>query len=200
MALFPGGFMAVAGLWIVPWFIAVDGLTRDAAAFNLFVISVTQLAAFFVIALFATEMIRRGIEPSRLVGIALAISWLALVLAVAGVRPALPLWAAYSFCSAAATLLYAALGRFFPSELYGRVSTALNLLAFVGAFSLQWGLGILVDMFRAAEFTETGAFRSAFAIMAALQLLAWAWYYWGGRRRSPPGSTSQVKSTLTTAQ
>ena len=200
MALFPGGFMAVAGLWIVPWFIAVDGLTRDAAAFNLFVISVTQLAAFFVIALFATEMIRRGIEPSRLVGIALAISWLALVLAVAGVRPALPLWAAYSFCSAAATLLYAALGRFFPSELYGRVSTALNLLAFVGAFSLQWGLGILVDMFRAAEFTETGAFRSAFTIMAALQLLAWAWYYWGGRRRSPPGSTSQVKSTSTAAQ
>lgn len=198
MALFPGGFMAVAGLWIVPWFINVDNLSRDAAAFNLFAISVTQLAGFFVIALFATKMIHRGVEPSRFVGITLAIGWLFLILAVAGVRPALPLWVAYSFCSATATLQYAALGRYFPSEFYGRVSTALNLLTFIGAFSLQWGLGILVDMFRAAEFTDTGAFRSAFAIMALLHLLAWAWYVWGSRR-SPPDSTSSVKSTSPTA-
>ena len=199
MALFPGGFMAVAGLWIVPWFISVDGATRDTAAFNLFAISVTQLVAFFVIALFATQTIRRGIQPSRFVGAALGISWLSLIVVIAGARPALPLWIVYSFCSATATLMYAALGAYFPSELYGRVSTALNLLAFVGAFSLQWGLGILIDLFIAAGFIEAVAFRLAFAVMAILQLLAWHWFYWGSRGRSPPGVTSQVNPSSPSA-
>lgn len=182
MALFPGGFMAIAGLWIVPWFIGVDGATREAAAFNLFVMSATQLASFFAIALFATQMIRRGFDPSRFIGTALAIAWLSIVLAIAGVRPALPLWVVYSFCSATATLLYAALGTNFPAALYGRVSTTLNLLAFAGAFSLQWGLGVLVDLFVAVGWSEPQAFRAAFAVMAALQLFAWIWFFREGRR------------------
>lgn len=178
MALFPGGFMAVTGLWIVPWFIDVDGRTRDTAAFNLLIISATQLASYFVIALFATQLIRRGVKPIRLISTALAIAWFALVLAIVGIQPALPLWITYSFCSATATLLYAALGTYFPPTLFGRVSTALNLLAFVGAFSLQWGLGILIDAFAFAAWSRADAFRAAFAIMALLQLGAWVWFVW----------------------
>ncbi len=181
MALFPGGFMAITGLWIVPWFIQVDGLTREAAAYNLFAISATQLASFFAIALFATSLIRRGIEPQRLIGVALAIAWLSAVLAIAGFQPALPLWVVFSFCSATATLLYAVLGSYFAPDLYGRVSTALNLLAFAGAFSLQWGVGILIDVFVAIDFSRAAAFRLAFSVVAALQLLAWTWYAAGGR-------------------
>jgi Na+/melibiose symporter-like transporter len=182
MALFPGGFMAITGLWIVPWFIGVDGASRETAAFNLFAMSATQLASFFAIALFATQMIRRGVDPARSIGTALAIAWLCLVLVIAGVRPALPLWVVYSFGSATSTLLYAVLGTYFSAALYGRVSTALNLLAFVGAFSLQWGLGVLVDLFVAVGWPEPRAFRGAFTVLAALQFLAWMWFFREGRR------------------
>lgn len=190
MTLFPGGFMAITGLWIVPWFIGVDGLARDEAAFNLLFMSATQLASYFVIALLATRLIRRGLDPSRFVATALAVAWLCLAAAIAGVRPALPLWVAYSFCSATATLLYAALGAHFPAPLFGRVSTTLNLLVFAGAFSLQWGLGALVDLFAASGWSSAGAFRAAFSVLAALQLLAWLWF-WGSRRLPAPARAAQ---------
>jgi MFS family permease len=192
MTLFSGGFMAITGLWIVPWFIGVDGLARNAAAFNLLFMSVTQLASYFAIALLATPLVRRGLDPSRFVATALAVAWLCLTAAIAGVHPALPFWVAYSFCAATATLMYAALGACFPAPLFGRVSTTLNLLVFAGAFSLQWGLGALVDLFAAAGWSSADAFRAAFSILAALQLLAWLWF-WAGRRIATPVRRSQAE-------
>lgn len=190
MALFSGGFMAVTSLWIVPWFINVDGLTRNAAALNLFSMTTTQLVSYFLIAVFATRLIRRGLKPSRFIAGALALAWLCLISATAGARPALPLWVVYTACSATSTLLYAALGTYFPPSLFGRVTSTLNLLTFLGAFSLQWGLGILVDVFIDAAWSPTSAFRAAFATLAGLQLLAWIWFTWGGHR-----TTAAVRSS-----
>jgi predicted MFS family arabinose efflux permease len=195
MALFPGGFMAVTGLWIVPWFMDVDGLSRESAAYSLFLLSTMQLASYFAIAIFATQLTRRGLKLSRLIGAALAVAWACAVLAIAGIQPALPFWVTYSFFSSTAPLLYAALGTYFPSPLFGRVTTALNLLAFVGAFSLQWGLGVLVDAFVAADWPRADAFRAAFAVMAALQLLAWVWFIWGvDAQQQPPDRRKSDKA------
>ncbi len=184
MTLFAGGFMAVQGLWIVPWLINVDGLSREGAAQNLFAMGVASLVSFFSIALFATRIVQSGIKLPVLVGGVLVVSWMCLTLEVAGVRPALPLWVLYSFCSATTTLMYAALASYFAPALFGRVSTALNLMAFVGAFSLQWGLGVLVDLFIAAQWSSASAFRAAFAVMAAMQLLSWLWFALEGRRHT----------------
>lgn len=184
MMLFPGGFMAVTGLWVVPWLINVDGLSRDTAAQYLFAIGVTQLASFFAIAAFATRLIRRGVKPVGLVSSTHAVGWLCLLLILADAGPALLWWTVYSFCSATSTLLYAALGTHFPTHLFGRVSTALNLMAFVGAFSLQWGIGVVVDLFVAVDWSAANAYRAGFAIMALLQLLAWIWFALESRRQA----------------
>ncbi len=181
MALFSGGFMAVTGLWIVPWLMHVDGMTRESAAQYLFAIGLTQIAGFFAIAAFATRLARRGIGATRLVGTALGLAWINLVLILAGVQPALPLWVTYTFCSAPVTLTYVALGAHFAPGLFGRVSTALNLLVFLGAFALQWGIGVAVDLFIAAAWPAAGAYRAAFAVVAGLQLLAWLWFVREGR-------------------
>lgn len=183
-AVFSGGFMAIQGLWAVPWFIQVDGLTREAAAQNLFGIAVASLLSFFAMAAFSTKLIRRGIKPDTLMAALLAVAWVSLVLITAGIGPPLPLWAISSFCASTVTLGYAALGNYFAPALFGRVSTALNLAAFVGAFSLQWGLGVLVDLFVAAQWPLTQAFRGAFAVMATLQLFSWIWFVVQGRRHA----------------
>lgn len=182
MTLFPGAFMAISGLWIVPWFMNVEHMSREAAAQNLMIMGITQLVSFFVIAAFATPLIRRGMQPSRLIGVALAVAWTCLVLIVAGITPSLPLWVVYSFSSATATLMYAALGRHFAPKLYGRVTTTLNLMSFVGAFLLQWGIGWIVDLASAAQWTTANAFRAALAVTTALQLLTWIWFAVEGRR------------------
>ncbi|MFL6650186.1 MAG: nitrate/nitrite transporter [Sulfurifustaceae bacterium] len=183
MTLFSGGYMAVQGLWVVPWFINAEGLTRETAAQHLFAMTLSSLVSFFAIALFSTRLIQRGVKLTLLVGGLLMISWTCFALIVAGVRPALPLWLIFSFCTASTTLMYTALAANFAPALFGRVSTALNLMAFVGAFTLQWGIGLLIDLFAAGGDT-TSAFRTAFAIVAAVQLLAWGWFVLEGRRRT----------------
>lgn len=182
MTLFAGGFMALQGLWAVPWFITVEGLTREAAAQHLLGMGVAALAGFFAIAAFATPIIRRGLTPSTLLGITLGLAWLSLAAILAGVRPALPLWMSMSFFFSVTTLGYVALGGYYAPALFGRVSTALNLMAFVGAFSLQWGIGVLVDLFTAGGWPAAQAFRGAFAVLALLQLLGWGWFVLEGRR------------------
>ncbi len=189
-ALFSGGFMAVHGLWAVPWIMNVDGLTRGAAARNLLAISIAALASYLVMAVFATRVIRSGMKPTVLMGGVLAVAWIFQVLIVAGVHPALPLWMGYSFCATATLLTYAIVTQRFPLSLSGRVNTALNLMAFAGAFLLQWGIGVIVDALAAAGWSLADAYRAAFALMALLQLFAWIWLVFEGRRQSTAGRTT----------
>jgi hypothetical protein len=63
------------------------------------------------------------------------------------------------------------------------VTTTLNLMLFIGAFVLQWGLGVMIDGLILAGFTEATAYRSTFAIMLVLQAAAYAWFILEGRRK-----------------
>lgn len=50
------------------------------------------------------------------------------------------------------------------------MSTAINLMAFVGAFSVQWGLGGALDLLRSMDVSMAGALRIAFGGLIVLQL------------------------------
>jgi hypothetical protein len=54
-------------------------------------------------------------------------------------------WLALGFCYAAGAQVYGVASSRFPVRLAGRVTTALNLLAFAGAFLIQWGIGVLLQ-------------------------------------------------------
>ena len=184
MALITGGFMAVQGLWAVPWLMQVDGLTRHQAAEVLFSLNLAMLVSHLGIATFATRLSRAGIRPPLLLvgGYGLALAGQAAM--VAGLQPASLTWFAYGVGVSGGSLAYALLAGHFAPALSGRVTTALNLLAFVGAFSLQWGLGVLIDGLILAGFAAATAYRSTFAIMLILQVAAYAWFLLEGRHRS----------------
>lgn len=193
MALFAGGFMALQGLWAVPWFIEVEGLTRETAAQHLLAMAVATLAGFFAIAAFATPVIRRGLAPSTLLGITLGLAWLSLVAILAGTQPALLYWMSMSFFFSVTTIGYVALGGYFAPALFGRASTALNLMTFAGAFALQWGIGVLVDAFAALGWSSAQVFRAAFTALALLQLLGWGWYVLEGRRETARAGAGMIR-------
>jgi MFS family permease len=65
MTLVTGGFLAVQGLWAVPWLMNVDGLTRHQAAEVLFALNLAMLLSHLGIATFAVRLARAG-SPSRL--------------------------------------------------------------------------------------------------------------------------------------
>lgn len=181
-AIAVGGFMAIQGLWAVPWLMAVDGYDRDAAAFHVMLSAAAMLAGFLAIALSVTRLASRGIAPERILaaGMGAGVFVMALIVLDLGATPVL--WFALGLVFAVGNLAYALLCAHFPPQLTGRVNTALNLGAFVGAFSLQWGIGVAIDALQAHGLPPRDAFRWAFGGLTLLQGLSWLWFVAGGRR------------------
>lgn len=182
MALFPGAFMALQGLWAVPWLMNVSGTSRAVAAGHLFAMGLAMLACNLGVATLATRLSRAGIQPIMLLsggtGLALACEGVIIL----GLGPTLPLWAGFALFVSTGTLAYALLAVQFPPALSGRVTTALNLLAFIGAFGLQWGIGLIVDMLLGFGLETASAYRAAFGVMFLMQAAAYAWFILEGKR------------------
>jgi MFS family permease len=185
-AMLSGGFMALQGLWAVPWLMNFNGYTRESAAFHLFLTSAAMTVGFISLAAFVTRLRRAGLPPQRILvgGIAVGIVLLALIVADVGASHLL--WFGMGLVFSVTNLAYALLSANFPLQLQGRANTALNLAAFVGAFAIQWGVGALVDALGAAGLGPREAFRIAFGLLLALQALSWAWFVVGARTRAGP--------------
>lgn len=181
-ALVVGGFMALQGLWAVPWLMHVDGHSRAAAAFHLLLTGSAMLIGFVFIAAFVLRLKRMGISPEIILKAGTGGGVAVMALIVAGIAPTQPLWFALGLVFSVGNLAYALLAEHFPRELSGRVNTALNLGAFVGAFGIQWGIGALVDGLTNGGMPVAEAYRWALGALAALQALAYGWFLIGGRR------------------
>jgi predicted MFS family arabinose efflux permease len=180
-----GSFMAVQGLWSVPWLIDVNGYDRAAAARHLLVMSVVMLAGYLLLGLLAMRLARRGFRPSHLFGTGFALNTVAFAAVLAQVPGTYAWWALYGLGATANILAFTLLNDGFAKELAGRANTALNLLMFVGSFATQSGIGLLVDAARAAlGFDTAGGLKLAFAVVLVADALALAWFALGWRRHA----------------
>ena len=181
-----GGFLAVQSLWSGAWLIHVNGYSRSVAADHLAAMSIAMVVAYFLIGLLSTPLAKRGIGTVHLLGCGMAISLLSLLLiitqAAQTVNQHYLLWITYGAFSSAGTLAYPATAAGFSTALSGRVNTLLNLVAFLGAFCLQWGMGALIDLFLASGHTAAIAHRNVFAMLFVLQALALGWLFFSGWR------------------
>jgi hypothetical protein len=88
------------------------------------------------------------------------------------------LWIVYGFVGASTTLAYAVLSQRFPPALAGRVTTGVNLLIFIAAFALQWGIGAIIRAFPPAAgggYAAAG-YDAAFTVVLALQVAGLIWF------------------------
>jgi len=178
-----GGFMAVQSLWSISWLMQVNGYTRAVAADHLAAMSAAMLVAYVLIGLLATWLARRGIKPVTLLAGALGLSLLMLALiATQAVEHTYLLWIAYGTLSSFGTLTYSQAAAGFPVALSGRANTAINLMVFVGAFSIQWGLGLLIELLQTLGHSAAGAHRAAFLALLGVQVVAYLWFALAGRR------------------
>jgi sugar phosphate permease len=182
-----GGFMAIQGLWAVPWLMEVNGASRSDAAGVLFLMGLAMLVGYISVATCSGMLARQGIAPMRLLIAGLGTSLLlelAIILNLA--RPTL-LWPMLGLFFSLSTLAYSQLTAAFPVAISGRVNTALNLMSFTGAFGLQWGIGAAVEAFASGGMTLAHAFRFTFTLLLAAQVLAFAWFLVpaNGTNRSP---------------
>ena len=188
-----GGFMAVQSLWSVSWLMQVNGDSRALAADTLRSMNAAMLIAYVLIGLLATGLARRGIGPIVLLAVGVGVSLLTLGLIVsAGGGSSAWLWVAYGVFSSFGTLAYSQAAAGFPLALAGRANTAFNLMVFIGAFAVQWGIGVLIDALQAATASPAAAHRYAFLVLLAGQTAAYVWFLLAGwRRRAAPAHAPQ---------
>jgi hypothetical protein len=181
-----GSFMAIQGLWSVPWLIEIDGYTRDVAARHLLVMGIAILVGYGGLGLYATRLARRGIAARHLFAAGFGLSICALGLIVLRAIPFTYLpWTLYGVGSAVNVLAFTVLSEGCARELTARANTALNLLMFSGSFATQWGIGLLVDAARIALGMDTAAgLRLAFTLVLVIDLATYGWLLLGWRRHA----------------
>ncbi len=174
--LIVGGFMALQGLWAVPWLMNFSGLGREVAAHHLLLMAGGMLTGFLTIAFGVTPLAKRGLGPEKLLTWGMGLGLLANLLIVLGVGPSQPLWLSLGLVFSVGNLAYALLQANYGPELAGRVNTALNLMVFLGAFAIQWSFGAMVDLLQAAGHAPRAAYQITFGGLLALQVMSWLWF------------------------
>jgi predicted MFS family arabinose efflux permease len=172
-----GGMIAVQTLWAGPWMVRVAGYEPLQAATGLFVINASMLLTFWTWGLVTPWLARRGLTTDQLIARGLPMSFIVLAALIAAGPAAGGLTLAL-FCvsSTFVSLAQPAVGMAFPAALAGRALSAYNLVIFLGVFVVQWGIGLLIDAFRAAGLQETASFRAAFAVLLACSVLSYGFF------------------------
>lgn len=169
---FTGGFMALQSLWAVPWLMETEGLSISAAAGYLVILNLGMFCGQLSIGFFGTRLVRRGLRPLNLMQVGYCLVLVVELMIVAGIGPSTLLWFLIGLLAAVNAQAYVAAASCFPREAFGRVSTAINLMAFAGAFIVQWGLGIVLDALQDGGRSAASALTVAFCVLIAIQCFA----------------------------
>ena len=180
-----GSFMAVQGLWAVPWLLEVEGDTRPGAAQHLLAMSIVIIALYVALGFMGTRLARRGVHARHLFACGFTVNTLALSAIILRVPGSYVWWSLYGLGASVNVLAFAVLTEGFGRELAGRTNTALNLLMFASSFLAQWGIGVIVDATRVAfALDAAGGLRAAFALILVLLIASNAWFVWGWRQHA----------------
>jgi predicted MFS family arabinose efflux permease len=172
-----GGLIAVQALWAGPWMTRVGGASAGQAAQGLFVINMAMLLAFMVWGAVMPLLARRGWSAVWLMTRGLPLCLALLFLNVA-LGPAAGAWHWAAWCAACTfvSVSQPALGQAFAPAQAGRALSAFNLVIFGGVFSIQWGMGLLIDLCLAWGWTPPQAFRATFFVFGVCGVLSYAWF------------------------
>ena len=189
-AVHQGGFMAMQSLWAGPWMIHVLGLSVDRTSQVLFLFNSCLMLSYLGLSWWAPRRIsydqRPGLPVLNVVTTGLLVSVAVQVLMVA-----LPyawtwvLWIGFGVVITVTTLAQTHVSLAFPPGVAGRANSAFNLTLFIGAFSVQWGIGLLVDLFASLGSTTASAMRMAVACYLLVQIYA-LWMFIGNRKVVAP--------------
>ncbi len=178
-----GAFMAVQGLWAVPWLMEVSGVTRAAAANHLLAMNAVIIAGYAAIGFFGTSLARRDIHSRHLFAAGFGLNCAALAIILLEVPGSYLWWSLYGLGACVNVLGFTVLNEGFARDIAGRANTALNLVMFGGSFLTQWGIGVVVDLMRTAfGFGNASGLRIAFAAILLGDAAAFAWFAYGWKR------------------
>jgi hypothetical protein len=180
-----GGFVALQTLWVGPWLTQALKMTAEQASQVLLYLNGTILASYLAMGVLSPWFVQRGASLFKQSSTALL--WLTLCFTAIPLwqtESAWLLWPMIALAVPAMFLLQTQTALEFPSQVAGRVLTTLNLMIFAGTFVVQWGLGVLTDLFVTSGFDRTQALTYSLGVLAAMQWCSLFWFW----MKTPHGS------------
>ena len=157
-----GGLFAIQTLWAGPWMVKVSGYTPEESANGLFIIYLSLLFSFLTWGYFVPKFSKNVSDAIKLLkfGAPLNLIVLAFIIYLGPKAGALH-WAFFAVSSVFLSLSQPAVGMAFSFSNAGKALTSFNLLLFIGAFVLQWIIGVIIDLTMNLGFSEILGFRFA---------------------------------------
>lgn len=176
-AVHQGGFMAMQTLWAGPWMVTVLGLSVGQTSQVLFIFNFALLLSYLTLSWWAPRHVSFGEKPGlpalKAVSIGLTgavLIQLAIVLFTASWTWVL--WILFAALVTVTTLAQMHVSLAFPPHQVGRANSAFNLTLFIGAFSIQWGIGLIIDLFAAQGWSASSSMRLAWGVYLLVQVVA----------------------------
>lgn len=180
-------FLAYQGLWAGPWLRDVAGLSPDAAATVMFFVAIAMIVGYGAGGVAADRLMRSGIRHATLLAVGVAVYLVVQLPLVLNVTTASSLvWIAFALLGTNSILGFSFLTRQFAREQAGRVNSAMNLLVFLAAFTIQAGVGAVISRFTppGAPFSPAG-YQAALMLFFAVQVAGWLWFVVARRKDDP---------------
>jgi len=173
--------VALQTLWIATWLRDAAGYTPAEVARGLLAVNASMIAGYLAFGRAADAFQRRGRSALPLFAGGIAISSASLALLMLGAPLPMFLWCVFVGAGTAGVLSYSILSRRYPKAMAGRANTAINVFAFIGIFTGQWGVGLVLDLWpQSADGYAAEAYPWALGMAWAVQLAGLAWL-WRGR-------------------
>jgi sugar phosphate permease len=173
-----GSSWALQSLWAAAWLTDVEGFDHHSRAAQMFLMAVGLSLGALLLGAMADRLRKHNIRTEVLlggVGALFIVAELALVLGVP--LPSLLPWSIVSIAGAATVLSFAVIADYFPKEFAARANGALNLLHFGWAFTMQYGIGLVVEQWPSQNgHYPVAAYQAAFGLSLALQAAALVWF------------------------
>ena len=157
-----GGLFAIQTLWAGPWMVKVSGYTPEESANGLFIIYLSLLFSFLTWGYFVPKFSKNVSDAIRLLKFGAPLNLIVLAFIIyLGPKAGAYHWAFFAVSSVFLSLTQPAVGMAFSLSNAGKALTSFNLLLFIGAFALQWIIGVIVDLTMNLGFSEISGFKFA---------------------------------------
>jgi MFS family permease len=172
-----GGFIALQSLWVGPWMTNVLGMTPNETGIRLFYFNLALISAYVIMSLVSPKLIRAGYA----LGLQSKFGFFWMLASLIGIllwrdQNAWWLWVVMSAGIPAIILMQTQTGMLFPRAVAGRVLTTFNLVMFTGAFLLQWGIGLAVDLFMFFGQSSAQSLWLSLLVLLCLQVVSVVWF------------------------
>ena len=157
-----GGLFAIQTLWAGPWMIKVSGYTPEQSANGLFIIYFSLLISFLSWGYLVPKISKNVSDAIKLLKFGAPLNLIVLSFIIyLGPKAGAYHWAFFAVSSVFLSLTQPAVGMAFSLSNAGKALTSFNLLLFIGAFALQWIIGVIIDLTMNLGYSEISGFRFA---------------------------------------